>query len=76
MRSSVELPDRVHQRVRELAIQRGQSLSSMLAELTVRGLAQMDEDTEIQVDQRSGFPVISIGRPVTSRDVAEMLDDE
>jgi hypothetical protein len=31
---------------------------------------------KIRIDERSGFPVISVGRRVTSDDVAAMLDDQ
>lgn len=50
-------------------------MSAMIAELTARGLAQLDEPMVITTDERSGFPVISVGRRVTSEDVAAVLDD-
>lgn len=76
MRTTVDLPPVVHRRVRELAERRGQSLSAVLVDLTARGLAQLDEPVQLRVDRRSGFPVVSIGRKVTSDDVAAVLDDE
>lgn len=76
MRTTVDLPPAVHRRARELAERRGQSLSAVLADLAVRGLAQLDEPVQLSVDRRSGFPVVSIGRKVTSDDVASALDDE
>ncbi len=76
MRTTVDLPPAVHRRARELAAQRGQSLSAVLAELAARGLAQLDTPLTISTDDRSGFPVISLGRTVTSADVAAALDDE
>ena len=76
MRTTVDLPPAVHRRVAELAKQRGQSLSSVIAELATRGLSHVDEPLLIRTDPRSGFPVISIGRRITSDDVADALDDE
>jgi hypothetical protein len=76
MRTTVDLPTAVHRRARELAEQRGQSLSSVVAELTARGLSQLDEHVAITIEQGSGFPVISVGRRVTAADVAAALDDE
>ena len=76
MRTTVDLPPSVHRRALELAKSRGQSLSAVVAELTVRGLSQMDEPVVIRTDARSGFPVVSVGRRVTSEQVAEILDDE
>jgi hypothetical protein len=66
----------VHRRARDLAERRGQSLSAVIADLTIRGLAQIEAPVQIRTDQRSGFPVVSIGRPVTSDDVARILDEE
>lgn len=76
MRTTVDLPPGVHRRARELAAIRGQSLSSVVAELTARGLGQLDAPVVVRTDEVSGFPVISVGRQVTSADVAVALDDE
>jgi hypothetical protein len=48
----------------------------VIAELTVRGLNQLDVPMVITTDERSGFPVISVGRRVTSEQVAAALDEE
>lgn len=76
MRTTVDLPPAVHQRARELAEERGVSMSAMVADLATRGLAQLNEPVEIAVHERTGMPLISIGRTITSADVAEFLDDE
>ena len=76
MRTTVDLPPTVHRRARELAEQRGQSLSTVVAELATRGLSQLDEPLQITTHPTSGFPVISIGRSVNAADVAAVLDDE
>jgi hypothetical protein len=76
MRTTVDLPPGVHRRAQELAHARGVSLSATIADLTVRGLQQLDEPVALGVDERSGFPVLKLGRRVTSGDVAEALDDE
>jgi hypothetical protein len=76
MRTTVDLPPAVHRRARELAVQRGESLSAVLADLTARGLAQLAVPVTLRTDPRSGLPVLSLGRKVTSTEVAEALDDE
>lgn len=76
MRTTVELPAALRRRVEQLAQARGRSLSVTLADLVARGMSQVDEEVELQVDPGSGFPVLSVGRRVTSEDVAEALDDE
>jgi hypothetical protein len=76
MRTTVDLPPAVHRRATQLAKQRGQSLSSVIAELATYGLSRLDEPLLIATDPRSGFPVVSLGRHITSQDVADALDDE
>jgi hypothetical protein len=76
MRTTVDLPPAVHRRAVDLAQQRHQSLSAVVAELTIRGLAALGEPVLVATDPQSGFPTISLGRRVTSADVADALDDE
>jgi predicted transcriptional regulator len=76
MRTTVDLPPAVHRRARELAQERHQSLSTVVADLAVRGLAALGEPLEVTTDPTSGFPVISLGRRITSAEVADALDDE
>ncbi|MGI5125791.1 hypothetical protein ACQEVB_03135 [Pseudonocardia sp. CA-107938] len=76
MRTTVDLPPTVHKRAVEIAKRTGRSLSAVIADLTVRGLAQLNQPVVIGTDERSGFPVISIGRRVTSEQVAAALDEE
>lgn len=76
MRTTVDLPPAVHRRALDLARERHQSLSAVLADLTIRGLAALGEPVHVATDPQSGFPVISLGRRVTSAQVADALDDE
>lgn len=76
MRTTVDLPPAAHRRVQELAASRHQSMSRVIADLTLQGLAQLDVAIEYSRDPRTGLPVISVGRTVTSEDVADALDDE
>ena len=64
MRTTVDLPPAIHRRAQEMAQAQGRSLSATIAELTARGLAQVDE------------PVLSLGRRITSEDVAAALDED
>ncbi|MGA7836043.1 MAG: hypothetical protein WCA31_12615 [Acidimicrobiales bacterium] len=76
MRTTVDLPPAVHRRARELAQERHQSLSTVVADLAVRGLAALGESLELATDPTSGFPVITLGRRITTAEVADALDDE
>jgi predicted transcriptional regulator len=76
MRTTVDLPPAIHRRAMQLAKQRGQSLSSVIAELATYGLSRLDEPLVVTTEPQSGFPVVSLGRHITSEDVADALDDE
>jgi hypothetical protein len=76
MRTTVDLPPAVHRRARELAKERGQSLSSVIADLTVRGLAQFDTPVLLATDERTGLPTLSVGRRITDSDVADAVDEQ
>jgi hypothetical protein len=76
VRTTVDLPPAVHRRAQALAKSRGQSLSATVAELTTRGLGQLDEPVVIRTDPTSGFPVLSVGRRITAADVAAALDGD
>ena len=76
MRTTVDLPPDVHRRAKLLADERRESLSATLAELTVRGLASLGDEATIGTDPVTGLPTLTLGRPITSADVAEALDDE
>lgn len=76
MRTTVNLPPGVHRRAKELSEQRHQPLSTVIADLAVRGLATLDEPVTLSVDPKTGFPVIALGRRITAAEVADALDDE
>lgn len=54
---------------------RGESVSTVVADLAIRGLAQLDEPVRLHIDDRTGLPTLSIGRKITASDVADALDE-
>lgn len=76
MRTTVDLPPAVHRRARSIAEGSGRSLSAVVADLTARGLAQVDEPVTLVVDADTGIPSLSIGRRVTTAEVQAILDEE
>lgn len=76
MRTTVDLPPRVHQRVREIADARGVSMSAVIADLAVRGLAGLGEPVRLGTDPRTGFPLLEVGRPITQAEVEAFLDED
>ncbi|MGC1207445.1 MAG: hypothetical protein WA880_05755 [Ornithinimicrobium sp.] len=76
MRTTVDVLPAVHRRAKELAQAQHRLLSAVLADLTMRGLAQIDEPPTFSISPRSGMHVLSVGRVVTSCEIADLLDDE
>jgi len=77
MRTTVDLPDHLHRRAAALARDRAQSLSRTLAELVAVALegGHPGQHPVVETDRRSGFPIVRVGRPITTDDVRS-LDDE
>ena len=76
MRTTVDLPPELHNRVKQLASATHRSLSITVAELAARGLASMSEPARLTTDSISGLPVIDGGRLLTSAEVAELIDED
>lgn len=76
MRTTIDLPPGLHERLRQLARERGESVSSVLTQLAASGLSRLGSPTVVETDPRTGFPVIDVGRTVTAQEVAEALDEE
>lgn len=73
MRTTVDLPDDLHQLVRQLAHQQHTTMSRVLAQLVADSLA-----TAPALDPGRGprgMPTISVGRVVTAEDVRSLDDD-
>ena len=76
MRTTVDLPPALHQRVARTAAARGVSLSSMISELTALGLEQseaVDPGAGISTSPVTGLPQLRSGRPITAGEVADFL---
>ncbi|MDO5633415.1 MAG: hypothetical protein Q4G34_00880 [Micrococcus sp.] len=76
MRTTVNLPPALHRRAQDMAESRGMSLSATLAELVSRGLASTETPVELNTDHRTGLPVLTLRRGLTSADVAELVDED
>ncbi len=72
MRTTVDLPDDLHDVARELAHQEGRSMSDVIADLVRLGLRR---DVVAPAASVRGLPVVSVGRTITAEDVRS-LDDE
>lgn len=72
MRTTIDLPDDLHELARELAHQSNRSMGQVIADLIRLGVRRAPADLSVS---RRGMPQLSVGRPVTSEDVRS-LDDE
>jgi hypothetical protein len=72
VRTTIDLPDDLHEFARQLAHDSGRSMSEVVAELIRRGLVG---PAVAPSQSRRGMPTVSVGRPITAEDV-RALDDE
>lgn len=73
MRTTIDLPDDLHDLARQLAHDTNRSLSDVVADLIRLGLR--GSPSEVSTSRR-GMPLVSIGRPVTANDVRTLDDEE
>lgn len=74
MRTTIDLPDDLHAIASSLARDRGCTLSTAVVDLLRRALGPK---TQVEVvDQRTGFPLLASGRPITTDDVRSLDDEE
>ena len=76
MRTTVDLPPELKLRVEELADEEGASMSATLCRLVAERMDQMDRPSRVRIDPVSGFPTVSIGRPITLAEVADLIDED
>jgi predicted transcriptional regulator len=75
VRTTIDLPDDLHRQAISIARDTSRTLSEIVADLMRRGL-QQGAPSEISRSQRTGLPVIRLGRVITTDDVRSLEDDE
>jgi hypothetical protein len=75
MRTTVDLPDDVHQIVTAIARDEGKSMSRTITDLLRRQLTP-PAGPPISTDDRTGFRVVRLGRSITNEDVRSLEDEE
>ena len=73
MRTTIDLPEDLHDLARQLAHEGNRSMSDVIAELIRMGLRR--EPQKPQQAGPRGMPLLSVGRPVTAEDVRSLDDD-
>ena len=74
MRTTVDLPDDLHQQALAIARDTHRTLSQTVADLIRRGLGAGSSQAIIR-DSRTGLPLVSVGTVVTSEDVRSLEDE-
>lgn len=76
MRTTVDLPPATYTRVKSLAQERSQPVSTVIAELTALGLSQVGTPITIEHDESTGLPYIHVGHPITNDEVIDAIKDD
>ena len=77
MRTTVDLPDDLHQQAMSIARDTSRSFSETVADLIRRGLGQgRDTAAEVSRSPQTGLPVIRLGTVVTTEDVRALENEE
>lgn len=75
MRTTIDLPEDLHRQASSIARDTSRTLSEIVADLMRRGLGE-GKPMQITQSPRTGLPVVSIGRMITTEDVRSLDDDE
>jgi hypothetical protein len=75
VRTTIDIPDDLHAQAVAIARDSHQSLSQTVAGLIRRGLGSGNAG-EIATSDRTGLPVVHLGRIITSEDVRQLEDDD
>lgn len=74
MRTTIDLPDDLHQQALAIARDTKRTLSETVVEVMRRGLRH-DVPVQTRRSERTGLPVIDLGRVVTTEDVRTLEDE-
>ncbi len=75
MRTTIDLPEDLHRRVRAIARDTSRTFSETAAELMRRGLKQ-ERPITVTISDRTGLPVVHVGTVITTEDVRALDDEE
>lgn len=75
MRTTVDLPEDLHEQARAIARDTHRTFSETVADLMRRGLHSAGEITLSRSD-KTGLPVVTLGAVVTTEDVRSLDDQE
>lgn len=74
MRTTIDLPEDLHRQAQAIARDTHRTLSETVSDLMRRGLGY-GKGIEVSRSPRTGLPVVSLGKVVTSEDVRSLEDE-
>ena len=74
MRTTVDIPDDLHGQALSIARDTSRTLSEIVTELMRRGLGQ-GKPLPVAPSPRTGLPVVSLGKVITTNDVRSLEDE-
>jgi predicted transcriptional regulator len=74
MRTTIDLPDDLHERAKAIARDTSRTLSETVADLMRRGLTR-EAEAQVSRSERTGLPVVQLGTIILSEDVRALEDD-
>jgi hypothetical protein len=74
VRTTIDIPDDLHRQAVSIARDTSRTLSEIVAELMRRGLGQ-NKPSEASPSSRTGLPVVTLGKVITTDDVRSLEDD-
>ena len=75
MRTTLDIDQQSYRLAKAVAAQRGISLGKVVAEAIRAQFGNSGDPSSTVGRSEAGFPVLTIGRPITSEDVAELEDE-
>jgi Arc/MetJ family transcription regulator len=76
VRTTIDLPDDLHRQALSIARDTSRTLSQTVADLMRRALGQAGAATGVERSERTGLPVLTVGKVITTADVRALEDDE
>lgn len=76
VRTTFDIDQQTYRLVKAIAAQRGVTMGTVVNEAVLRQYGSAKEPSLTIRRSASGWPVISIGRTITSEEVAEALDED
>jgi Arc/MetJ family transcription regulator len=75
VRTTIDLPDDLHRHALSIARDTHRTLSETVAELMRRGLGE-GRPSPASLSDKTGLPVVTLGKVITTDDVRSLEDDQ